>query len=138
MKILIVTGGYSSEREISLLSAKNIAEVIKNIGYKTDLYDLKNGLESLKTLSKKYDVLFPILHGEEGEGGKLHKFLTRLNRPLVGSRNYKGFTKGWYKISFKRFCDKNKILTARWKPIENGKAIEEFGFPCVVKRSLVG
>lgn len=138
MKILIITGGYSSERPVSLRSAKNVKEALIQNGHKVKLYDLKNGYKPIIKLSKKFDVLFPVLHGEEGEGGKLHKFLSQIKKPIVGSRNYKGFEKAWYKIPFKKYLDKNKIQTAKWKIIKNKKDILKFGFPCVLKTSNGG
>jgi D-alanine-D-alanine ligase len=138
MKVLVITGGNSSERKISLLSAGFVSKALKKLGYETDTYDLKLGYPPLKRLSKNFDVLFPVLHGEEGEGGKLHAFLSKLGKPIVGTRNFKGMQKGWYKIPFKKFCDENNILTAKWEKVKTEKDILEFGLPCVLKASNGG
>lgn len=138
MKILIITGGDSSERKVSLASANEVLKALLRNGYEVKLYDLKKGYQPLKNLSKNFDVLFPVLHGEEGEGGKLHEFLSKLNRPVVGSKNYKGFKKAWYKIPFKQYCDKNNILSSAWKVINTAEDVIKFGFPCVVKASNGG
>ena len=138
MKILILTGGNSSERKISLLSASQAKKALLKKSYEVKLYDLKNGYKPLKKLSKDFDVLFPVLHGEEGEGGKLHKFLYTLRKPIVGTKNYQGMKKAWYKIPFKKYCDKNNILTPAWRVIKKNNDIEKFGFPCVVKTSSGG
>lgn len=138
MKILILTGGNSSERKISFMSAKNVRDALKENGHKVVLYDLKNGYENINNLAKKYDILFPVLHGEEGEGGRLHKFISKISKPIVGGRNYKEFEKAWYKISFKRFCDNNKIITSPWKVVRNDKDVLSFGFPSVLKTSSGG
>lgn len=138
MKVLIITGGDSSEREISLLSASNVKEALEENGHEVTLYDLLDGYEPITELSKHYDVLFPVLHGEEGEGGNLHEFLSRLDKPIAGTRNYKGLKEAWYKIPFKKWCDKNGIRTAPWKEIKDEKDILSFGFPCVLKASNGG
>jgi D-alanine-D-alanine ligase len=138
VKILIITGGNSSERKISLISAHQVQKALLENNYDTKLYDLHNGYEPLRNLSKDFDVLFPVLHGEEGEGGKLHQFLSQLNKPIVGSKNYRGFRNSWYKIPFKKYCDKNNIPTSLWKIIEKPKDVTKFGFPCVVKTSNGG
>jgi D-alanine-D-alanine ligase len=138
MKILLITGGDSSEREISLLSAQEVRKSLLKNGYEVELYDLLGGYEPLKNLSKKFDVLFPVLHGEEGEGGKLHEFLSKLGKPIVGTKNYKGLREAWYKIPFKKYCDNNNILTAPWKIVGDEQNIIKFGFPCVVKTSNGG
>ena len=138
MNILLLTGGNSSERKISLLSAMQVKKALLENGHRVRVYDLKNGYPGIKNLARKYDVLFPVLHGEEGEGGKLHQYLSKLKKPVVGSKNYQGFKAGWYKIPFKKYCGKNKILTPKWRIIKTPKDILSFDFPCVVKTSSGG
>lgn len=139
MKVLIITGGLSSERRISFMSAKEVKKALTENGHKVKLFDLKKGYSQLKNTSKNFDVIFPVIHGEEGEGGDLHKALKKLNIPFVGG-DWKAFKKGWYKIPFKKFCDKNKIPTAPWKVLAGhpkGGGVEDqvvkFGFPAVLK-----
>ena len=138
MKVLLITGGNSSERTVSLKSAKQVKNALIQNGHKVKLFDLKKGYEEIKKISKDFDILFPVLHGEEGEGGKLHKFLSQIKKPLVGTRNYKGLQNGWYKIPFKKYCDNNGIKTPKWKVIKTKKHILKFGIPCVLKASNGG
>ena len=137
MRVLIITGGTSSERRISFMSAKQVRNALEESDYKVKLFDLKKGYVELKKLSKDFDVIFPVIHGEEGEGGALQKFLTTLGVPFVGG-NPKGFKQGWYKIPFKKFCQQNNIPTARWKKVKTKDDIIKFGFPCVLKSSAGG
>lgn len=137
MKVLIITGGTSSERRISFMSAKFVKNGLEENGHKVRLLDLKKGVEELKNLVKNFDVIFPVLHGEEGEGGKLQRFLSTLDKPFVGG-NPEGFKQGWYKIPFKNWCEQENILTSYWKKIKNQDDILEFGFPCVLKSSSGG
>ena len=138
MRVLLITGGDSSEREVSLKSATNVKQTLKENGHGVLLYDLRQGYEGIKKTALQFDILFPVLHGEEGEGGKLHEFLSRINKPIVGTRNYKGLRQAWYKIPFKKYCDKNGIKTPVWKIIKNKQDIESFGIPCVLKTSNGG
>ena len=138
MKILVITGGNSSERPVSLRSAEEVLKALLVNNYQAELYDIKDGYEPLEDLSKNFDVLFPVLHGEEGEGGILHKFLLTLNKPIVGSNNYQGLHDAWYKIPFKKYCDENGILTPKWKLAEKPEDIISLGFPCVAKTSNGG
>lgn len=138
MKVSIITGGDSSERVVSLKSAKNVKQTLEENGHKVKLYDLRNGYEKIKKTALQFDVLFPVLHGEEGEGGKLHKFLSKIDKPIVGTRNYKGMQKAWYKIPFKKYCDVNGIKTSPWKIVKTKQDILDFGFPCVLKASNGG
>lgn len=137
MKVLLITGGISSERKISLISGKQVKNALVKNSHNVRVYDLKKGYKGIKKLSKGVDVIFPVLHGEEGEGGKLHKFLSSLNIPFVGG-NWKSFRKGWYKIPFKEYCDKSGINTSPWKIVKDISDVLDFGLPCVVKSSNGG
>jgi len=137
MRVLIITGGISSERRISLMSAKEVKRALEEMGHSVGVFDLKKGLARLKKLAKGADVVFPVIHGEEGEGGDLQQFLSALEVPFVGG-DPNGFKKGWHKIPFKRFCDKNNIPTPNWTIIKTKADILKFGFPSVLKASAGG
>ncbi len=136
MRILIITGGTTSERRISFMSARHVKKGLEEIGYQVKLYDLKKGPIS-KNLVKDFDVIFPIIHGEDGEGGKLQQALANFKKPYVGG-DPRGFKQGWFKIPFKRFCNKNKIATSPWRIIKKEEDIKNFGFPAVLKSSNGG
>lgn len=120
------------------MSAKQVSEALAKNKHLPKLYDLRRGLPPLKKISSEFDIIFPVIHGEEGEGGALHKFLTRLNKPIVGTKNHKALAKGWYKIPFKIFCEENNILTSPWKKVRTKKDLLKFGFPSVLKSSSGG
>lgn len=137
MKILIITGGNSSERKISLISAKAVKYALEKNGHLVEFFDLRGGYRELKKVIPDFDVIFPMLHGEEGEGGELQKFLSKSGKPFVGG-DWKGFKKGWYKIPFKSFCKENNIPTSPWRVVNKKEYIIKFGFPCVLKASNGG
>lgn len=137
-RVLILSGGTDPENKVSLISARAIKEgVIKN-HYKADIFDIKNGYNELKEIAKNYDVLFPVIHGREGEGGQLHSFLKKLKKPIVGTTNIRGLKTGFYKINLKKYCVKKGINTPKWKIVNSKKDIINFGFPCVLKCSDIG
>lgn len=137
MRVLIITGGTSSERHISFMSARQVKKGLREAGFKVQLFDLKKGYPALKKLFPKFDIFFPVIHGEEGEGGNLQKFLATSKKPYVGG-DPEGFKKGWFKIPFKKFCKQNNISTSPWKKVKNKDDIISFGFPCVLKSSNGG
>lgn len=137
MRVLIITGGTSSERRISFMSARQVKNALEEIGHIVKLFDFKKGKKELKKIVKNFDVIFPVIHGEEGEGGKLQEFLASQGIPFVGG-DPKGFKQGWYKIPFKKWCKKNKILTPKWRRVKTKKDILIFGFPCMLKSSSGG
>ncbi len=137
MKVLVITGGTTSERRISLISAKEVKKGLEKAAHDVRLFDLKKGYTLLKKLFSKFDVFFPVLHGEEGEGGSLQRFLNQSKVAYVGG-DPDGFTQGWFKIPFKSYCDKNKILTAPWRIVKKTEDIKKFGFPSVLKSTTGG
>ncbi|MDC0861402.1 hypothetical protein OAQ08_02230, partial [Alphaproteobacteria bacterium] len=72
-KILVVFGGWSSEREISIKSGKKAFLALKNKKFNVRSFNLnKNNLT--KILDYKPDIIFNALHGEFGEDGGLTCF----------------------------------------------------------------
>lgn len=137
MNILVISGGNTSERPVSLNSANAVLEALKTNGHPAELFDLKDGYEKLKEISKNFDLFFPVLHGKEGEDGTLYQFLKGTGKPYVGS-DPQGAKLSFDKILFKEYCDKHNIQSARWKIISNSDQIAEFGFPCVLKAAEGG
>ncbi len=84
MKVLVLGGGDSPERNVSLRSAKAVANAARAAGLKVSEADPKDGLQILEGLSKDTAV-FPILHGTGGEDGSLQAELERRNLAFLGS-----------------------------------------------------
>jgi len=137
MKVLIITGGSTSERKISLISANNVKGALEEKGHKVKLFDFKKGVSNLKEIARDIDVIFPILHGKEGEDGTLYSFLKKLGKPFVGS-NPKSSETAFDKILFNKFSDKNKIPKPSWEVVKNIQDIKKFGFPSVLKAARGG
>ncbi len=86
MKVLLVAGGWSPERDVSLRGATKIGESLKDRGHDVIFYDLLNGFEQLGQLAKEVDVAFINLHGSPGEDGLVQAFLERFSCPYQGAR----------------------------------------------------
>src|SRR3989344_6596244 len=84
MKLLILGGGDSPEREVSLRSAKYVAIAARQAGFETEEADPINGFSVLDGLSKG-DIVLPILHGRGGEDGVLQAELEKRGLPFLGS-----------------------------------------------------
>lgn len=69
LKIIVVCGGISTEREVSLRSGAAVFDALVGYGYKNvELFDLtEDNLSSL--IAKKPDIAFLALHGKGGEDG---------------------------------------------------------------------
>lgn len=82
---MVLSGGTSSEREISLRSGQAVIEALKSKGYQVDSADTANGLDVLLSRMQSADVVFPALHGVGGEDGQVQKFLEDHGIKYVGS-----------------------------------------------------
>lgn len=85
MRVLLIAGGWSSEREISLKGANIIAETLSSRGHTVALFDLSDGLDRLVELAGLYDVAFINLHGQPGEDGLVQGLLEQVGCPYQGS-----------------------------------------------------
>ena len=85
-KVLVLMGGFSAEREVSLTTGKCVCAALKKAGYEVVSHDLQNGFELVETLKKeKPDVVFNALHGNWGEDGEIQGFLDVLQVPYTHS-----------------------------------------------------
>ena len=83
-KILVILGGSSKEREVSLETGKSCIKALKKIGYRVKKFDPK--FSSLDDIKKyKVDVIFNALHGKKGEDGQIQSFFEYLGIPYTHS-----------------------------------------------------
>ncbi|MCC5903267.1 MAG: D-alanine--D-alanine ligase [Halomonas sp.] len=83
-RVVVVYGGVSAEREVSLKSGAAILEALQRQGIQASGYDLRdNGLTGLEQLAPT--AVFVALHGRGGEDGTLQGGLELLNIPYTGS-----------------------------------------------------
>ena len=117
-KIIVICGGSSSEREISLQSGKGVYDALKKLGYETTIVDFKtiNDLNIFKT----YDLIFIALHGFEGEGGNLQEKFDDLSIPYTGSRP-EACRNTWDKNTCKTILKSHNVMTPSWKYYETLK-----------------
>jgi len=85
LKIAVLAGGLSTEREVSLRSGKACFEAIERLGYKAELIDIQ-GFSEIELLTEyKPDLAFLVTHGDFGEDGRLQGMLDWLSVPFTGS-----------------------------------------------------
>lgn len=84
MKVAVLMGGSSFEREFSLESGKQVCEALELAGHKVVPLDTTSDL--VPTLrSERPDVAYSVLHGKHGEDGTIQSLLELLDIPFVGS-----------------------------------------------------
>jgi len=93
LKVAVLYGGTSSEREVSLRSGAAVAKALVVAGCKVSEVDVTG---PSFTLPRGIDVVFPVLHGTFGEDGGLQRVLEDKGVPYVGSgvlASYSAFDK---------------------------------------------
>lgn len=146
MKIAVLYGGVSNEREVSLSSSKGIMEALKKNGHEVIGIDFHpERLEEVIQLD--VDVVFIGLHGKHGEDGAVQGLLDMLEIPYVGSGTMASA------IAMNKFKAKQLFETVGI-PVAKGKAYrvkqatvldelakdihEQFTFPFVIKPNQEG
>ena len=136
MKVGVIMGGISSEREISLKSGNSIVEKIDKSKYEV-IPVVIDDKEDIITKVKGLDFALLALHGKFGEDGTVQSVLQTLDIPYSGCGPIssgicmdKDFTK--------RVLKANDIRTARWINVSSVDEIdydkiEEMGYPVFVK-----
>lgn len=109
MKVLILSGGTSPERGVSLKSGKNVSDALKSLDRKVINYDPKSGIGELLRLAKQVDFVFPILHGE---GGTIQQILEENNIRFLGSKA-ESLRTTFSKDLLKKVCLENDIIIPR-------------------------
>lgn len=84
MKVLVLGGGISVERDVSLRSADAVRKGLA-VHHEVEFLDWDSTADWLTKNASRFDVIFPILHGGEGEDGSLQKLLEELGVPYVGT-----------------------------------------------------
>ena len=86
MKILLLYGGRSVERQVSLVSGRACAEALQSKGHLVTLFDMTDGIPALlAALESRPDVVFNALHGRWGEDGNVQGLLNLLGVPYTHS-----------------------------------------------------
>lgn len=84
--VAVLLGGWSAEREVSLVSGARIADALESKGYKVTAVDVQRDLEGLvAALTPRPDVIFNALHGKGGEDGLIQGVLEYLGVPYTHS-----------------------------------------------------
>ena len=111
-RVLVVLGGKSGERAVSLDSGRACIKALKKKGYMVSTFDPKN--KDLNLINKKkVDVIFNALHGRDGEDGVAQSYFEYLKIPYTHSGVISSFS-AMNKIVSKKIFIKNKIKTPKF------------------------
>lgn len=142
LRIAVLLGGDSSEREVSLDSGHCVAEALARRGHRVEFVD--PAAVALEQISSEIEIILPMLHGTGAEDGSLQLRLDRLGIPWLGSSAESS------RLTFDKIAAR-AVLAAAGLPIAPGialhaamsadaiaRASDQIGFPQVVKPAAQG
>ena len=133
MKIAVLMGGISSEKEVSLRTGAAITAALQRKGY--DAFSLVLDKDNFVTAltNTEFDLAYVALHGEFGEDGRVQAFLDNLGKKYTGS----GYVESGISINktnTKKILDSYGVLSP--KTYEKVEDIEKY--PVVIKPTTEG
>src|ERR1051325_856271 len=136
LKITVMLGGPSAEREISLKSGDGVAKALRSLGHKVTELDPQNGSWRLP---ESTEVVFLALHGTYGEDGTVQGCLEELGVPYTGC-DAESSRIGFDKYLTKQRCIAAGVPTARFLLIDSAAASWPMGWnpPVVLKPARQG
>tara|TARA_E500000178_G_scaffold355532_1_gene428491 strand:+ start:403 stop:1338 length:936 start_codon:yes stop_codon:yes gene_type:complete len=117
--VLVVLGGNSGERAVSLESGRACIKALKKKGYKVKIFDPK--IKNFNLINKKnIDVIFNALHGKDGEDGVAQSYFEYLKIPYTHSGVISSYN-SMNKIISKEIFKKNNIKTPKFISIKKSE-----------------
>ncbi len=108
LRVTVLAGGPSAERNVSLASGQAVAEALRRRGH--DVFRADVGPGNLAALDHPADVVFPALHGTFGEDGTIQRIMEERGIRFVGSGS-KASALAMDKVATKRIATDLRIPT---------------------------
>jgi len=138
LRVALLAGGKSGEREVSLAGAKEVAKALDPEKYEVKRYDPSTDMARLAADAGDIDVVFILLHGRFGEDGTVQGFLDLLGLPYQGS-GVLGSALAMDKDVAKTLYRVHGLPVSKWRMAEAGDAghperlLTGLALPLVVK-----
>ena len=148
LRVVVLAGGMSHERDVSLRSGRRVAEALRTAGVEVAVHDVDADL--IGTLTREHpDLVWPLLHGATGEDGSIRDMLELLGVRYVGTGPRESRI-AWSKPIAKTVVTRAGLTTpdfvtlpqTLFRELGAGRVLEallaRFGLPLVVKPSRGG
>jgi len=146
IRVGVLAGGASNEREISLRSGKAVYDALIREGINAIFLEIENDIKGVIE-NNKVDVAFIVLHGRSGEDGTVQRILEEKNIPYTGS-GVEASALALDKIASKKIFEKYGIPIAKYAVLNKDSALStktlntegsyELGLPLIVKPQSEG
>ena len=142
MKIAVIMGGISSEREVSLNSGREVYNNLNRDKYEVVKIILDEKMDIFTKLTSDIDFAFLALHGKFGEDGCIQSILETMDIPYSGCGPLTSALCMDKNMTKKILRDSN-LPTAPWVVVKSIKEInydkiEELGYPVFIKPNCGG
>jgi D-alanine-D-alanine ligase len=144
VKVVVLAGGVSGEREVSLRSGEQVLNALRSLGHDAEMVDFGPECgEALRRIDP--DLVFPTLHGPLGEDGTAAAVLELLDLPYVGSGVLAGAL-AMNKAAAKRVMIAEGLPTPEFELVESvadprvqaGNLAAHLGLPLAIKPNSGG
>ncbi len=143
LTVALLSGGISSEREVSLHSGEQVYEALDKNKYNIQQYDPQTDLAQLVQDAPTIDIAMIILHGPYGEDGTVQGLLDLLNIPYQGS-GVLGSALAMNKVVTKKLYEKTGLPVPPYVVYDRDDIVDaesceaQLGLPLVVKPVQAG
>jgi D-alanine-D-alanine ligase len=149
MRVAVIAGGRTPERDVSLRSGQRVSHALGEAGHEAWLVD-PGEISLAEALQERApDICYLTLHGKEGEDGTVQRLLDLLQIPYTGTAPF-DCEVAFDKVLAKDALVRAGVTTPDWVVVEGwalrdlgagsalGRVTERVGLPCVVKPSRSG
>ena len=140
MRILLIAGGWSGERDVALSSSKQIEKSLSTLRHTVTLFDPERDLRGLSAAARGQDFAFINLHGSPGEDGLVQALLERMTLPFQGADSRSSLL-ALNKAVAKQIFEDAGLTTPAWEfiPARHVRSWRpSLPFPLVVKPNTGG
>ena len=137
MKVSVLMGGISAERDVSLKTGEAVIKACRELEHATTPTELTDDYNSLLPSLKHADIVFNALHGTVGEDGTIQSWLDKNSIIYTGSDSYSSRL-CMNKDQSKRLVKNNNLLTPDWLLTDENAELDSIDFPCIVKPNKQG
>lgn len=139
-KVAVLMGGWSAEREISLLSGKAVLQALQAQGIDAHGVDVDHHIATVLDQGR-FDRAFIALHGRGGEDGTMQGVLSAMAIPFTGSKVL-GSALSMDKLRTKQIWHGAGLPTPDYRLLGSetdcAQAVQEIGLPLIIKPVLEG
>tara|TARA_Y100001970_G_C14076676_1_gene772368 strand:- start:80 stop:964 length:885 start_codon:yes stop_codon:yes gene_type:complete len=136
MKVIIIYGGNSSEKEISIKTGIAVSKSLDKV-FNTKMIMVNDDYKIINNFYSEGDVVFNALHGGYGENGEIQEFFEIEKINFIGSGS-KACNIAIDKMKSKKIANSIGCLTPYGKIVEDASVFGDFSTPFIIKPNKEG